>query len=219
MIRVICLYFLESIRINLMPLKEKLNRKQRFDLLLRFTSNKDNLDYKKYNDIPFFIVPYEISEQNKIKFEDIPSLEYHLIKNDIKHLSINLYELSLELLDNNLDDLKYFLETEAARDKKRFIEDLQGVLTSQKVAEKIGDKCEKLKPELLLISGVGEVFPYLRLSKLLENLSCKVKEIVVLIFFPGIYCQSDDKGTYLRLFSCLDYDHHYRAFNIEDLNL
>jgi hypothetical protein len=199
-----------------MFLKEKLNRKQRFDLLFRFIANRNNLDFRRYSDVPFIIVPYEIEEENKI---DTPLVLSHLDKNDIRHLYINLYQLSLELLDNNLGDLDHLLDIESKQNKNRFLEDLQNLLDSEKIADSIFNKSEEVDAQLVLISGVGEVFPYIRLSKLLTHLATRIKEKVLLVFFPGTYEQSDEKGTYLRLFGDMDYDHHYRAFNIEDLNL
>jgi hypothetical protein len=67
----------------------------------------------------------------------------------------------------------------------------------------------------MLVTGVGEVFPYIRSHNILNNLQKSAKEKPTLMFFPGQYQHSLDDGAKLVLFNQLP-DGYYRAFNILD---
>ena len=73
---------------------------------------------------------------------------------------------------------------------------------------------EKIKPEeqrdgdVLLITGVGEVFPFARVHALLEAIQPEVPNIPILVMYPGSF-----NGRQLRLFDKLEPNGYYRAFN------
>ena len=68
--------------------------------------------------------------------------------------------------------------------------------------------------DVLFISGVGEVFPYIRSHNVLNNLQSTAKDRPTVMFFPGTYTQSLETGASLDLFGRLHDDKYYRAFNI-----
>jgi hypothetical protein len=68
--------------------------------------------------------------------------------------------------------------------------------------------------DVLFISGVGEVFPYIRSHNVLNNLQSSAKDRPTVMFFPGTYTQSLETGASLDLFGRLHDDKYYRAFNI-----
>jgi hypothetical protein len=68
--------------------------------------------------------------------------------------------------------------------------------------------------DVMFISGVGEVFPYIRSHNVLNNLQSKAKEKPTVMFFPGAYTHSLATGASLDLFGRLHDDKYYRAFNI-----
>ena len=68
--------------------------------------------------------------------------------------------------------------------------------------------------DVLFISGVGEVFPYIRSHNVLNNLQSTAKEKPTVMCFPGSYTHSLEGGASLDLFSRLHDDKYYRAFNI-----
>jgi hypothetical protein len=67
-----------------------------------------------------------------------------------------------------------------------------------------------------VINGVGEVYPYIRPHNVLNNLQRVAKDQPTVLFFPGAYTHSLEKGTSLDLFGRLHDDKYYRAFNIYD---
>ena len=73
---------------------------------------------------------------------------------------------------------------------------------------------EKIKPEtqelgdVLLLTGVGEVFPFARVHDLLEAIQPEVPDIPILVMYPGTF-----NGRELKLFNKLIPNGYYRAFN------
>lgn len=63
--------------------------------------------------------------------------------------------------------------------------------------------------DVLLITGVGEVYPFMRIHSLLEALQPAFPDIPILVMYPGSF-----DGHFLRLFDKLEPNPYYRAFNI-----
>ena len=68
---------------------------------------------------------------------------------------------------------------------------------------------------VMFITGVGEVYPWIRSHTVLNNLQSTAKDQPTLMFFPGTYTQSLEKGASLDLFGRLHDDKYYRAFDID----
>ena len=130
-------------------------------------------------------------------------------------VDINLYDLCLDYLQKN-DLFEQLCEIEPDTEKGYFLESLQSILDIENVLipeiEQIIESTEKV--DILFLTGVGEVFPYIRTHNLLNNLQRVAKEFPTLLFFPGAYEQSLEKGASLRLFGKLPDDKYYRAYDI-----
>ena len=63
--------------------------------------------------------------------------------------------------------------------------------------------------DVLLISGVGKVYPYMRSHSILEAIQAYFSDIPVLLLYPGKF-----DGRSLSLFGKIDDGHYYRAFNL-----
>ena len=165
------------------------------------------------NEVPFFICPFKLEEaieMEKIQRQLINRLE----QAGIRVLDINLYDLSIEILKNR-EIWEQILEMEASVSKDQFKELLQGVLDPE--AHLIPEMAAKLASndfDVLFLSGVGEVFPYIRSHNVLNNLQSTAKEKPTVMFFPGAYTHSLESGASLDLFGKLHDDKYYRAFNI-----
>ena len=96
-------------------------------------------------------------------------------------------------------------------------EELQGILDTESVLiPAIEKKMHFSNLDVLLLTGVGEVSPYIRSHNILNNLQKVAKNQPTLMFFPGSYQHSLASGTALVLFGRLQDDKYYRAFNILD---
>jgi hypothetical protein len=63
--------------------------------------------------------------------------------------------------------------------------------------------------DLVLVSGVGSVYPMLRAHTLLNNLHTVMGKTPLVLFYPGKY----DRQS-LKLFNRLSSDNYYRAFKL-----
>lgn len=164
-------------------------------------------------EVPFFICPFppeEAVEMEKV----VKQLASRLKNNGVGVLEINLYDLSIELLRAR-EIWDRILEIEETVSKSRLKELLQGVLDPEThLVPAIASKMETRPFDVIFITGVGEVFPYIRSHNVLNNLQSTAKEQPTVMFFPGTYTQSLESGASLDLFGRLHDDKYYRAFNI-----
>ena len=63
--------------------------------------------------------------------------------------------------------------------------------------------------EVLFITGVGQIFPFIRAHSILENVQHVFEDIPVVMFYPGRY-----DGQSLSLFGHLEDSNYYRAFDL-----
>lgn len=61
--------------------------------------------------------------------------------------------------------------------------------------------------DVVILTGVGEVFPFMRIHSLLEAMQPEFPDVPILVFYPGIY-----DGHAVRLFDKLQPNPYYRAF-------
>ncbi|MCA1786642.1 MAG: DUF1788 domain-containing protein [Desulfobacteraceae bacterium] len=165
------------------------------------------------NEVPFFICPFKPEES--VEMERLQrQLVNRLDQAGIRVLSINLYDLSVDLLKER-DIWDQLLEMEAAIPKEQLMELLQGVLDPEThLVPAIAARLSDTEFDVLFLSGVGEVFPYIRSHNVLNNLQSTAKEKPTLMFFPGDYVHSVETGASLELFARFHDDRYYRAFNI-----
>lgn len=65
------------------------------------------------------------------------------------------------------------------------------------------------KGDVVIITGIGRVYPYMRSHNILNNLQHVFDDIPVVLFYPGEYT-----GQSLTLFKKFTDDNYYRAFNL-----
>jgi hypothetical protein len=165
------------------------------------------------NEVPFFICPYKPEEA--VAMEGIrKKLTKSLKEARVGVLEINLYDLSIELLQKR-GIWDQVLEQESAVTKEELKELLQGVLDPEAhLIPAITEKIASTKFDVMFLSGVGDVFPYIRSHNVLNNLQRAAKDQPTVMFFPGVYTHSLESGASLDLFGRLRDDKYYRAFNL-----
>lgn len=164
---------------------------------------------------PFFISTYNPEQENEVTLKT-KNLINRLQINAITALELNLYDITIELLQerNLIEKIK---STEKSMGKGKLFGALQNVLDAERylipaIEKKMvqSDEQHANDAKMVLLTGVGTVFPYIRSHTVLNNLKNAVKDRPMLMFFPGLY-----DGHQLNLFGKMKDDNHYRAFNIE----
>lgn len=165
------------------------------------------------NEVPFFIYPYAPEDALEVE-KSKKRIKNRLGNVGIRVREVNLYELSVEILKER-GVWERVLAAEPGQAKDDFRELLQGMLDPQlHIAPAIRVKLEDGEFDIFFLTGIGEVFPYIRSHNVLNNLQSVVTGKPMLMFFPGRYEQSDTLGSSLVLFGRLKDDQYYRAKNI-----
>ena len=201
----------------------------RFDHLIQVIGGERFLQMRGLNnDLPFYICEFRASEafeMQRMQRQLISSLANLQVPclggRGVQVQEINLYDLCVELLQaregssdgGRLWDEVLAIEPDAEKDN--LLELLQNVLGIEDyLIPAIGTRLQQTEFDVLFLTGIGEVFPYIRSHNVLNNLQSTAKDKPTVMFFPGEYRHSLEQGASLELFGLLHDDKYYRAFNI-----
>jgi hypothetical protein len=190
------------------------SRKERAEHLFKVVTSQRFLTKQGLgNEVPFFICPYP-AEEGLSMVEDRLDLVTRITHAGISVLDLSLYDLSLGILEER-GILDQILQIEPETDKGEIRELLQSVLDPKaNLIPRIGDAIQAAPHDVIFLSGVGEVYPYIRSHNVLNNLQSTAKDKPTVLFFPGSYTHALATGASLDLFGRLHDDKYYRAFNI-----
>lgn len=190
------------------------SRKERAEHLFRVVTSQRFLTKQGLgNEVPFFICPYP-AEEGLTMNEDRADLVTRIRHAGVGVLDLSLYDLSIAILEER-GILDQILDIEPDTGKDEIRELLQSVLDPQaNLIPKIGEAIEATPHDVIFLSGVGEVYPYIRSHNVLNNLQSTAKDKPTVLFFPGSYTHALATGASLDLFGRLHDDKYYRAFNI-----
>lgn len=161
------------------------------------------------NEIAFYIFDYPPEDELRVR-DHIHFLLDHIPKQKpglrVKH--VNLFDFVLEYLKSrNLLDRAFKMQREKGDEALK--KALEGPLHENKIAPIFAQAVQPDQQDLIIISGVGSVYPLLRSHTLLNNLHSVMGLTPLVMFYPGGY-----DGQSLRLFSKLKNVNYYRAFRL-----
>ncbi len=188
-----------------LSLEERLNQ-----ILPRITS-RDFLDSKGLgNEIGFWIFDYPPERELEVRDFLSGTVLPALVKTvpTIQAATVDLLQLVTGLLEDR-KLLDKTLEMQKNKGDDSTLAALRSVLKEDKLAQKIANQFQIDTLDLLILTGVGSVYPMLRTHTLLSALHPIMGNTPLLMFFPGRY-----DGHSLRLFNTLAEDHYYRAFRL-----
>lgn len=179
--------------------------KERLDLLHEEIQKEDFLDGKGLsNEVNIRIFCYDAAEEmtvthflNQLRTDQ--TLRCHLIE-------CNLYDIFLSACDD-LAIIDAIPEMEESEGSAFLLEQLHSAIGKSEFIEKIQYEPHR-RGDVLLLTGVGDVFPFMRVHTLLEALQPHFSDLPILVMYPGEF-----DGHYLRLFGRLKPNDYYRAFN------
>lgn len=183
------------------------NIRERLDKLRERIQTNDFLEGKGLsNEVNIQIFCYEAAEEMTVRHfaEQITTdqtLNCHLIE-------CNLYETFLSIC-SDMGILDTIPEMEESDGSGFLLEQLHSAVGEKEFINKIQEQGSCKKGDVLLLTGVGDVFPFMRVHKMLEALQPFYSEIPILVMYPGAFDQH-----YLKLFDRLTPNPYYRAFNV-----
>ena len=193
----------------------KLERlEEKFEKLYQIFINENFLSMKALGgEIPFYISSYNPNQEIKV-FDEVERLINRLKISGVSVYEINLFSLVIEMLKDR-GILNKIIDKEVDLSKDKLYKTIQDAIDSQKyLIPKIEELTTNNPSNIVFLTGIGQVYPFIRSHSILNNLQNSIKDRPTVMFFPGIY-----DGTSLSLFGKLKDDNYYRAFNLETINL
>jgi len=174
------------------------------------------------NEIAFYVFDYPPEDELRVR-EHIRSLLDAIPKRKpgLRFRHVNLFDFVLDHLKarNYLDKA---LQMQRSKGDEAVKKALAGPLHPEKLAPLFAEVARPDQHDLVLVSGVGSVYPLMRTSSLLSNLQRVMGGTPLVLFYPGRY----DQMT-LKLFGKLGLsasfegagktrksEHYYRAFRL-----
>ncbi|TCW39536.1 uncharacterized protein DUF1788 [Thermohydrogenium kirishiense] len=159
------------------------------------------------NEIPYYIFDYDPHDELKIRdFVKLIMKNFSYIGSEINPVEIDLYEVFLEILkEKNIFDVIEEYEKNMGKDK--MFRALESVSKPENFINIITKQVEG--HNLILITGVGKVWPFMRAHIILNNLKNHIDKTATILFFPGTF-----SGTSVKLFSIFEDKNYYRGFKI-----
>ena len=161
------------------------------------------------NEIAFYIFDYQPEDELVVR-DFVQSLLEHLPKQKhgirVKH--INLFDFVVDHL-NDRKLLDRAIEMQRTKGDASLKSALKGPLHESKLGPLFAKAAEPANHDLVIITGVGTVWPLLRSHSLLNNLHAVMGQTPLVMFYPGRY-----DGQSLRLFGKLKNNNSYRAFKL-----
>ncbi len=171
-------------------LPERLNQ-----ILPRVTSKAFLANAGIGNEIACYIFDYSPSDELKVR-EHIAWMmdRFSSHHRDLRVLHPNLLDVVVDYL-NGRGLLDKALEMQTAKGDGAVLGALKGPLAAEKVRDFIATEHKPDDHDLVLLSGVGSVWPMLRAHSLLNCLHTVMGQTPLVMFYPGSF-----DGTTLRLF-------------------
>ena len=161
-------------------------------------------------EIGFWVFDYPPEQEMQMRawITDVIEPELPKRKPGIRFKVIDLFEFVIELLKERTLLDKAFAKQMNEGDEA-VLKSLRPVLKEDKLAARLVEVAGLQNLDLLLIKGVGAVYPMLRTHTLLSALHPHMRDKPLVMFYPGRY-----DGQSLRLFNKLTDDNYYRAFSL-----
>jgi|TARA_B100001971_G_C18215406_1_gene553474 hypothetical protein len=186
------------------------NLTERLNKILDKITDKDFLRGKGLgNEISFHIFDYPPENELQIR-EHIQFLKDRIKKQhtDIKVLHINLFQFIIRYLkEKNILEKSFSLEQK--KGTSELLKALKAPLKAENLVTLIRDTMHPQDYDLVLIDGVGSIWPLVRAHSLLNNLQPVMGDTPLVLYYPGNY-----DGQVLRLFGRVDSGNYYRAFRL-----
>lgn len=161
------------------------------------------------NEVGFFVFPYDASREDEVRartadlvtLSDEGRLPCHIVHRDLWDVFLRICE-QRRILDK-ISDL------ERRRGSRALLERLQKIATPEAFVQAMDYEPHEPGHDVLLVTGVGRVYPIVRAHSILENAQHVFADVPVVLLYPGKY-----DGAQLHLFNSISDGNYYRAFNL-----
>ena len=161
------------------------------------------------NEVGFFVFPYDASREDEVRartdalvsLSDEGKLPCRIAHRDLWDVFLKICK-QRRILDK-IPDL------ERRRGSRALLDRLQKIATPEAFVQAMDYDPHDPGRDVLLVSGVGKVYPVVRAHSILENSQHVFADVPVVLLYPGKY-----DGSQLHLFNSISDGNYYRAFNL-----
>ena len=147
------------------------------------------------NEIACYIFDYPATDELQVRAHIIMMMDRLASQHkELRVMHLNLLEVSVAYLEQR-GVLEKALQMQTAKDDAAILQALKGPLAAEKLRDFIAAEHKPADYDLVLLSGVGSVWPMLRAHSLLNCLHTVMGKTPLVMFYPGTF-----DGTTLRLF-------------------
>lgn len=154
------------------------------------------------NELSFFVFDYDPKDELIVRDyvkRIVRQAQLHVVNVQLFQAILDMFEVEVGLFA--------LTELEATEGTLALQDAMMPLLESNRLMRGIAERAKGA--DVLLLTGVGNLFPLMRSHTMLNRLHEWVSDVPVVLFFPGTY-----SGQKLMLFNLMDDDHYYRAFRI-----
>ena len=183
---------------------------ERLNSIIKTITTKEFLNNQGLgNEIGFWIFDYKPSDELIIR-EYFGILESTFSKNhpNLSLLNINLLDSVIAYLQEK-KLLDKSIQMQATKGDDALFKALKAILHMDKFVPFLLKQYDVNHSDIILMSGIGSVFPLLRAHNLLNSLHAELGHKPLIMFYPGKY-----DGQTLQLFDKLSSNNYYRAFKL-----
>jgi hypothetical protein len=159
------------------------------------------------NEIGFYIFDYDPGDELLVRdYVQHIKKEFNHAGSNRRIIEYDLFQILLDIArDKNI--LHQIAGMEGKKGRDRLLEALAKVAGPEVCIAKM--QYEQKTGDVVFITGVGKVYPFMRSHNILNNLLHVLDRVPVIMFFPGSY-----DGQSLKLFKRFNDDNYYRAFQL-----
>ena len=167
----------------------------------KFTEEKLSTNKGLGNEVGIYIFSYNPEDEMAVRYflsKIVNDKAFHAVVYD-------LYDIFIDYLnERKLLDRVSALEERSGKDVVE--KQLKSLIPQKLFIEKMRYDNHQ-HGDIVIISGVGKIYPFARIHTMLENIADEFKDVPVVVFYPGDY-----DGKTLTLFNQFFDDNHYRSF-------
>ncbi|MCI8284120.1 MAG: DUF1788 domain-containing protein [Firmicutes bacterium] len=179
---------------------------ERLDSLRNLIQSKEFLEGRGLsNEVNIRIFCYDPKDEMMIRcFTDNLITDQSLSCNLIEY---NLYKVFISICEDKRIIDKIPVQEEK-KGKQFILNQMMRIANNIAFVEKMQYEPHK-SGDVILITGVGEAFPFIRVHSLLDAMQPYFSDVPILVMYPGTF-----DGRCVKLFDKLKPNAYYRAFNI-----
>lgn len=161
------------------------------------------------NEISFYVFDYEPEHELVVRdYIKHVKKEFSYEGSERSIIEFDLYKMLIDITkEKRIFDRIFEMEEKQGKDAlfKALTTFAKPDIFLQKIKEQVGEH------NVVFLTGVGKVFPFVRSHTILNNLQEVLDKTPVIMFYPGEYT-----GQSLQLFNKFKDDNYYRAFRLVD---